>query len=152
MTPLQCSWSSPIDFDGLDAADKRRIQQIGIDKWIAEKKKSMNLKSKFKTGEKKVTDTAVKQAEVAKEAVIKQEVDKVIKEVTAKPPKEGSKGKMLAEKFLEIARANNGIVTYEQASAITKYKEDLPYNARLQGHEVQTDRTNKCYKLVKEKE
>lgn len=36
MTKLQCSWSAPVDIDGLNAEDKARIQKIGLRRWIEE--------------------------------------------------------------------------------------------------------------------
>jgi len=32
--PLQCSWPRPLDCDGLDEADRKRIQQIGFKQWL----------------------------------------------------------------------------------------------------------------------
>jgi hypothetical protein len=92
--------------------------------------KATNLRSKFTTGEKQVK---VEQTEKAAVSV-------------------GKKGMQLAEEFLKIARANEGVVLHSQAAQINPtYPADPCYYARLLGHTIETNRKEKSWKLIKEK-
>lgn len=166
--PLQCNWGSPpIDIEGLNDSDKKRIKEIGFDKWLEEvsmTEATKQLRSKFSGGIKQETP--------------QQTVDRLSKELSENHTKLisiiddcghgftrgvgcnicnpkptvsiGKKGMFLAEEFVKVAKANNGIVTKEMALKIDKVAADPAYYARLLGHEIETDRKNHRW-ILKEK-
>ena len=121
---LHCEWHTGVDLEGLNPEDKKRISQVGIDKWLDE--------ISTKAGSAPVT------------------VAKTTKKQEVKAPKNGTKAYITGCAFLVLAQNFKDMVTYDQAEALhPTYPSDCAYYARLLGADVETDRKNKVYRVKK---
>jgi hypothetical protein len=142
MKSLHVNWAGPpIDIEGLNPGDRKRIAEIGLSRWLEEvSRPKIKLTGKFLTG------LPVQKKEKDQTAL----TEVVLDQRQAQKISIGKKGNFLADEFIRIARANNGIVTVEECKKVNpQYPADVPYYARLRGCQVETDRKNKLYKLVK---
>ena len=134
-----------IDLGGLSNEHVRRINEVGLDKWMEEiATPKIKISGKFFTG---LTQNQKKEMIMEEKQVITPaqvgKIEDILPELTAqkKPASLGKKGSFLADEFVRIATANNGVVTLDQAKAINPgAPSDLAYYARLKGIQIETEK------------
>lgn len=148
LLPLQTTGSGVIDTFGLNKADRLRIKEVGVDKWLDEISGV-----KLITTHDAVT-VAVKLPEFPK-GIGKLKIPLEVSlgktwQIGKSKLKAGSTGDIMCFAFLKIARENKNIVTYEQCAILCPaYPGDPVAWARQAGAEVSTERKNKRYVVIK---
>ena len=144
---VQCSWQSPVDTNGLNPEDQKRISQIGLNAWLNEI-----------TGVKAPKDLSKALAEALQKTKVSQPLVKVVptlrsslaKPTQANKVKPTSVGYPLAMWFFQTARANKDCVSFDQCKQKCPacWTDPVAW-ARHMGAEIKTEKTNQLYKVIK---
>lgn len=157
-TKMQCSWASGIDFNGLNKEDRQRITRVGFLTWLDEiaapKSKLLTVPAKIQIGTQKITYSAKQvipttQTKIAPTISVTPEA-KIIQTQATNKVKPTSVGYPLAMEFIRLAKENKDIVTYEQCEKLCPaYPTDPASWARAMGLQIQTEKKEKRYKVIK---
>ena len=128
---LQCPGQSNIDISGLNKQDRDRIKEVGFDSWLDEISGQRSSKNK----------TLANNYNAAIKTIVVEAHNKSTSKL-----KPGSTGDVMCFAFLNLAKANKNIVTYEQCAVLCPaYPGDPVAWARQAGATVRTEKKNRRY-------